>query len=551
MSDLLASKIAAVRARHLAVAVGRGVAAMVGAAVLMLAGGMLLDLFLELPRWARAGLLAIDLAVLTYLLLAHVLFPVLFGPDDDELALRVERAIPEFGTRLIASIQLGRPGAVPAGVSAQLVQAAIRQTEQMAAPMDFAKVVPVEPLAKMIAVSALIVLVGLSGFIYGGEVSSDLLQRAFLGATPVPRKTRVNCLSGDMVIAIGDPAELKAEARGVVPAAGTVEVRYASGRTQTFRMEAAEGNRPLFSRTIENVQESFSYVVRLNDGRSERFKVQAVQRPALVNVSFTQVYPAYTRRTPEVRSPGDLSLLIGSQLQARIRANKPIRRAAARLVGVAEKEIELVVSGNDRKEIAGTIPIAERGLGGFSIRLMDDHGIWSKGETIYPVDLLPDKEPAVRILWPDRKEELATQQAKLLISFEATDDFGVDKVFVRYILEGVGDGQEKSLELDLGLSPSEDPRRVKRRHEFDLAKLRPMPLEGNAVEYWIEVHDGNNVTGPGKVQSDRYRAKIVSELEKRADLMNRLSDQLGTIDVVAQDQEKLNQNLGSLVHEKK
>jgi hypothetical protein len=78
-----------------------------------------------------------------------------------------------------------------------------------------------------------------------------------------------------------------------------------------------------------------------------------------------------------------------------------------------------------------------------------------------------------------------------------------------------------------------------------------MPLEGNAVEYWIEVHDGNNVTGPGKVQSDRYRAKIVSELEKRADLMNRLSDQLGTIDVVAQDQEKLNQNLGSLVHEKK
>jgi hypothetical protein len=42
----------------------------------------------------------------------------------------------------------------------------------------------------------------------------------------------------------------------------------------------------------------------------------------------------------------------------------------------------------------------------------------------------------------------------------------------------------------------------------------------------------------------------VSEAEKRADLLNRAGDTLGSITDVTTDQEKLNRNLGTIIREK-
>ena len=66
----------------------------------------------------------------------------------------------------------------------------------------------------------------------------------------------------------------------------------------------------------------------------------------------------------------------------------------------------------------------------------------------------------------------------------------------------------------------------------------------------MEVEDNNNVTGPGIGRTDHQLAKVVSEAEKRADLLNRAGDYLGTISDVASDQEKANRNLGTLIRQK-
>src|SRR5688500_5067358 len=184
MSPLLKSRIASVRTRDAMLAVLRGACAVAAAAVLLVALTMLLDFFLELPRWVRSVLLAIDLAVLAYLLIWFIVAPLVFAPDDDEYALLVERHRPEFNTRLIASIQLSREGAVPASASRSLVQTMILQTEDIARDMDFAEVIRSDSTFKAAAVSLLIVLLGITGFALGGEASQDLLQRAFLSNIP-------------------------------------------------------------------------------------------------------------------------------------------------------------------------------------------------------------------------------------------------------------------------------------------------------------------------------------------------------------------------------
>jgi hypothetical protein len=555
MTNLLFNKLAAVRRKLTLVSAAQGLSAIAGLAILLLALTMTLDYYLELPYFLRAALLAIDISALTYVLLWSVLAPLLFGPDNDDLALLVERALPQFRTRLIASIQLAHPAAIPAHASQSIVQAMIRQTEDLSQPLDFTKVIKTDSLLKTASLAALILLLGASAFVYGGQASTALLQRAFLANTEVPRKTRVTSLTESQTVAIGDNIALEALAKGAIPSYGYLHLSYDSGRKQTFTIDPTPDHPDRFSRLIENVQESFTYYISLNDGKTKAYTITAVPRPAVAAADFQQVYPAYTRRPPERRSPGDLTLLAGSQLHLKLQSSKPVKAGLVHLVGL-EKNIPLTVTGQNRTELTGVIDIPPKDLAGFALRLTDDHGIASKGETIYPIDLVLDKEPTIKITWPDRKDELATEQARLMMGFEATDYYGIAKILLHYRVDrqltpdSTVTGDEKTIELDLSSLTPAELRLLRKRHEFDLAKLTPKPTESSIVTYWLEVQDANTVTGPGKALSDTFQAKIVSEIAKRDELMHRLNDQLSTVDFVTQDQEKLNQNLGALILEK-
>src|SRR5438874_6835616 len=218
MSRILTTKLSTVRRKHASVAAFTGIAAAVGAFVLVLGASMLLDFWLNLPYTARAALLALNLAAIGWILLSTVFAPIFYGPDDDEIALMVEDAEPAFRTRLIASVQLSRANAIPAGASMSLARAMIMQAESLAGPMDFARVIKTERLLRIVIVTLLILIAGVTALAWGGEVSRDLLKRSlFLSDIPVPRKTRVFPITDNLLIARGDNVELLALAQGVIP----------------------------------------------------------------------------------------------------------------------------------------------------------------------------------------------------------------------------------------------------------------------------------------------------------------------------------------------
>jgi len=233
----------------------------------------------------------------------------------------------------------------------------------------------------------------------------------------------------------------------------------------------------------------------------------------------------------------------------KVTATKEIQRASVRLVGL-ERELPMEVNRQNPKELSAEVPIPAKALTGFSIQMLDTDGMASSDAAVYRVEVIPDKAPAVRITYPDRKEELITKQATLIIGFEAVEDFQITQARIRYKLQ-VGDKDEnaetKMIALDLA---GENPQRLRRRHEWKIGAFNPLLSEGTTIEYWVEVEDNNNVTGPGTGASEHQIARVVSENEKRADLLNRAGDFLGSIGDVAADQEKLNQNLGALILEK-
>ncbi|MDQ3624429.1 MAG: hypothetical protein M3463_18385 [Verrucomicrobiota bacterium] len=83
-----------------------------------------------------------------------------------------------------------------------------------------------------------------------------------------------------------------------------------------------------------------------------------------------------------------------------------------------------------------------------------------------------------------------------------------------------------------------------------MSALRPAVSEGQTIDYWFEVLDANNVTGPGVARMDHYQARIVSDMEKRADLANRLADTMEGLNDVRQRQENVNKGLGEIIFEK-
>lgn len=653
---MLFSKISAVRRKQSLVTLGQGLAAAAGAAALLLALGICLDWAMELSRTARLALLAIDALLLGYIVLWHLVGPIVFGPDDESIALMVERAMPDFRTRLIASVQLSNPQAIPPGASHSLVRAMIAQTEHMAAPRSFTQIIKPDAMLKTLSVAAFIVLLGAGAFVWGAPASKVMLLRALLlSDQEVPTRTQVVCLSKDQVVAIGDGVAIEAVAVGEIPEVGRIDLKYARSKATVEIKPAAEdktGRR--FVKTIDNVRESFDYVVRLNDGRSRAYHVQAEPRPALVSVEFEQEFPRYTNQPNQKRQPGSLPLLPGSILHVKARTNKPVKEAVARVAGSPEKTEAMEIDDQDRTLLAYAMKV-NGGTSGVSFEFVDDYDLASRGGTIFPIDIVADQPPLVRITWPPRREELATQQARMLIAFEATDDFGLAKANLRYKFESEDDSAARTAVLldsadaaalrDAGVQIQDaiatqkqvvnslrglkdnagnsasirdeqarlgekmaglrnripgfggeaathvknaadgmamaagfihsrrrdaaienaaaalgsleqavsevDLRRVKRRHEFNLAGLRPLAPEGSVIEYWVQVLDANDQTVPGQANSEHYRVKVVSEEEKRADLMNRLNDQLGMVQTVTDDQDQVSRNLGALIQEKR
>ncbi|PYI88822.1 MAG: hypothetical protein DME26_02735 [Verrucomicrobia bacterium] len=509
-SLLLQQKIQAVRRKQVGVSAGTGLAILVCAIVLLLGAQMLSDWWLDLSWAARAAVLAFNIGIFGYLAFQHVLLPVIKKPDDDAVALIAEKALPQFHSRLIAAIQLARPGGVTPGESSALAQAMIEETEELAEPIEFEKI-----------------------------IKTDRLK------TPVPRKTHIAGVTGNLVVGRGDSVTIMVVANGLLPSRGRLFLKSAR-RSQEFQLEPDKDTRGKFSRTIENVQESFHYVAQVNDGLSGTYRVEVIPRPTIASIQAEQVYPPYTKLGAVKRALGDLTLLAGSRLILKAKATKDLQRATVKLAGL-DQDVPMLINPQALKDLSAEIQIPAKGMNGFSIDMLDTHGMASHDTAVYRVDVIPDKVPAAKITYPDRKEELITKHATLIVGFEIVDDFQITKARLRYKIGTDEKSAENAIELDLA---GERPQRLRRRHEWKIGAFNPLPPEGTSIEFWVEAEDNNDVTGPGVGSSEHQIAKVVSEDEKRADLLNRAGDYLGSIGDVATDQEKLNQSLGALILEK-
>ena len=531
----------------IAVVVAEGLLRLSAVIVGIIGVGLLGDWFFDWPRWGRIGIGTVYLAVIGVGIWHFVIRGWRAIPGGDSLALYMERRAPELKIRLISAVQLGRSGLGKGdSVAESYIARLLREAEGRVSALSMSQWVPMDRVRSAAKTLGMVGGIGILLGLAGGETSGILLRRALGSNEPLPRETKILELKADKVVGRGDDWGVAAVVSGVVPKQGELVVRHGSGRVQKMTLDADAKQPGRFERVLVNLTSSFRYRVRVNDAESEEFDVEVLPRPVVTNLQLTLHYPAYTGLAPKRLVSGELTLLRGSRLRVEGRVSQELDRATIRMVGL-ERMIPVELSTGDRTVLRADLPVEDAGWTGFSMDLVDSRGIPSRDPAVYAVSVVEDLPPTLRVILPARREELVTPRGTILVAFEAKDDYGLAGLRLRHQPAGSTNAVGTPIELEWG---GEVTNVIRRRFEWKLADVRPPVAEGMFLEFWMEAIDRREAGGPGVGRSERYLARVVSEAEKRSDLLTRAGDAIGRLGDVAQGQERLNESLGRIILEK-
>ena len=549
----LLNRLNALRRRYKSVGVSTGACKMIGAFALLLLVQGVSDWWFDLPWIARAGFLLADLAVLGTIYRRDLHGVLRKRLTVAETALMVEKKWPKLQQSVIAAVELGEGKTLSTRGSRQLIDVLMEQARARTTGLNFNDVVPTHALRRWFILSAAAVLGAGSVAVAEWPASLPLIERIFLLNVPLPTKTIVVPITRDLVIPIGSDVELSARAQGIIPTHGRVTITYTQGASQEFPVNVDPEKPATFSFALRNVQTAFKYSFYLGDGHGPDFTVSAKVPPAVTGLECQQIFPDYTGASPRKLAPTELSLLVGSHLHIKATSTDPLKSAKVILQGLTKTIDVSLASGGT--QLTADIPIPSKDLTGFSLHLVDEAGVNSANETVYPITLVPDNPPVVKIIQPADDQETITLRAKPVIAFEASDDYGLTKLTINYqlippMIAGETDARPPS-EVQSITVPIK-PANQGRDYEFalDVAAQAPAWQEGYTVNYWVEATDNNTATGPGVTKTEHKQFGVISIEAKQAEILGRLKQNAADIDALSTTQGRINNDVEETIPRK-
>ena len=539
---VLRNKLARTRFSILAVELARRLTVTFSFLITLLTSLLFLDLLADLEIETRS-LLLFSIITLTAILIIWSLFSLITKWKNNEtLALEIERKNKEFDSRLISSIQFAkRKAKFPENAPMSMVHNMILETKDVSKKFNFLKVVNPKALTRATLIFFVIIIT--SGiWAYSEKDNIPILVKRALGEQiEIPRDTIIVEEPNISRVGIGDNIQMtfKVKSKKTSELKANLNVDYNSGRKITVPLERTVTEPDTYIGTIEDVPESFSFDAKIDDAKTKTSSVTAIERPTIKNISATQVYPEFTKQSPTNHVPGDFTFFPGSEVTINIESSKDLDSGNLKFLGL-DNQMPLSVNEANKKEGVAKIKIPSQSLSGFSVSLTDSDEMDSKNNAIYKISLLTDLPPEIRITYPKRSQELVTRKATLLIKYEAIDRFGVNSINLKY-------KREENEIVTIPLMKEETAKKqISDSYEWNLGSLKTGLSEGDQIEYWLEASD-QNISGLNISSSDKLSLKVVTPEEKRADLLGRTSDALGSVDEATNDQENLNKDLESII----
>jgi hypothetical protein len=502
------------------------------------------DRVFHLPWSSRCVLLGLDVVGVFLLLERFVGRPWKRRLDRKGAALLIERGIPEFRSSLVSAVEFTSPGADVSTRSVPLVARLIAEVEERIESSEVVeRVVRPDRLKKLLARAAGPMALALLLFAVFQPIAGLLLQRILLADVALPAATQVISVTQDITVDEGGQTVLTAKATGEIPPDGKMVISYAGKPAETLTVPRSDKSPDEFSLPMVNIREAFSYRFLLNDGTGEEHRVSVRFPPVAEGLKFVQVPPAYTGLPESELSPTALKLLEGSTLKVEGTSTRALREGELRIGGVAQS-LALKIASTDHCGFSAEAAVPGEGWKNLSIHLCSAEGVESLKDAVYPVELIRDRAPAVTIHTPKDEASTVIANDTVPIAFEVGDDFGIRSVKLVYrVFRVMPDGStEEGGDGEVPLVVPSGQTTWKHSFSWNLGLLMPQVSTGYSITFWIEATD-NHADTPGTGRSAERTLKVVSEQEKRLELLDLLGQKATEIERLYEQQRSVNDRL--------
>ncbi len=475
---------------------------------------LVLEAVFLLPPVLREGTLGLAAAFTLWCFVRMLLFPggrFVFGSSDgiDTLAAEIGAAFSDINDSLLDALQIIREMSDnKEKYSAELAEASLHSVYEKIKSKDFLGLVQSKPVAG----EARRLVTALLGFLilalpFGDAFELSLTHWLHPRQSFHPRAVQaIQVKPGNWECLSGDTLKIDGRIFGTYRGAVNIVWKEKSKKVKQIHTVALD-SAGLFHFELERLRESLAYWVQAGREKSPIFQVTVEKRPLVRSLQAELFFPRYTGLSPKVleENEGQITALKGTRVKFRIKANKPLKKAA--IYFEKQKPVKLRILD---REASGQFRVWKNDR--YFVRIWDVKGYTNAEPIRYKIEAVFDQPPVVHIQQPGQDVDL-TEEMILPLQIQAEDDFGFSGARLFYRVQHAvqvtkPDTAFKSLALSLG---DQKGTRLQLDYTWQLGHLQLLP--GDFVEYFVRVWDNDAVSGFKPATSRSYLARFPSMAE--------------------------------------
>jgi len=459
----------------------------------------------------------------------YIFGSILHEWTEEEVALHVEKALPDISNGLINAVRLGKEEHIP---SPSMVARAMEEIDGRVREYRLADAIDRRPLIRYALISLLLVLVCIAGFTMFRARLANAIERLVRPTDEVPAIGNVIIESvepGDTTVVSGDDLTIRTTIKNPKGRVVSASLYVRTGKGEEVAQAMTSVNEVTFATDIPEIKVPLSYRVVVGTTQSKRYHVRVAQKPIVTAIEVQYKYPEYTGLKPytDPQSDGNLKAIRGTHISMKIGMNKAIE--SGYLLIDEKTRVTLRVSADGVSLNTPKAMTLDRDMT-YTINVKDADGYTNRNPLVRYIRALPDEKPSVKIVQPG-KDVVIPVGGKVQLGVRASDDFGI-KEAVLLAKKGLA-GQDVPAKRWTGFP---DPKTVAIGYVWT---LDPKEYKLNdSVIYCVQVTDNNEIGEPGVVRSANFRIDIRNKEAEKKERIEKLSGWRKRIEAILEIQKK-------------